>query len=219
MKIILAMPGNEFRGDIMLQTIKFINYCDSKKIDVTLSMIGGSNVSIVREKCLGLKDGDLLSSNNFAPFYGKIDYDYILWVDSDIVFKPEDFEQLLSRNVDIVAGPYKKTLDLYTSTILPEDKSTIKLLQSMSDADFIGKTDLIEVLGFGFGFALIKRGVFENITRPWFATAFYTQFGNTNLVGEDIWFCFKARDAGYKLWIDPLVNIGHIKSAPLGRNT
>jgi hypothetical protein len=213
-KLILALPGNEFRSDVMLQTIKFINYCESKKIDVILSMKGGSNVSIVRERCLGLEEKDILTKESLAPFYGKIDYDYILWVDSDIGFRPEDFEQLLSRNVDIIAGPYKKAAGAYTCTELPKDLD-IKVLPSMTPEDLKDRTELIEALSFGFGFVLIKRGVFEKVPRPWFCTQVYNYRGNDIGVGEDVYFCLKAKDAGFKLWIDPLVKLYHIKSFAL----
>ena len=43
------------------------------------------------------------------PFNGQIDYDYIMWIDSDIVFIPQHFQKLLShKKEDIVSGIYMK---------------------------------------------------------------------------------------------------------------
>jgi lipopolysaccharide biosynthesis glycosyltransferase len=36
----------------------------------------------------------------------QFDYDYIMWIDSDIIFTTEQFDKLLSNNVDICGGVY-----------------------------------------------------------------------------------------------------------------
>ena len=52
-----------------------------------------SNVYHVRNMCLG---GDVTKGARQKPFQGNIDYDYIMWIDSDMVFKPEDFTALIN---------------------------------------------------------------------------------------------------------------------------
>jgi hypothetical protein len=53
--------------------------------------------------CLG---GDVMRGPKQKPFNGQIAYDYIMWIDSDILFTPQQFAQLLSHDVDIVSGVY-----------------------------------------------------------------------------------------------------------------
>ncbi len=64
----------------------------------------------------------------------------------------------------------------------------------------------------GTGLLLIDLNVFTSTLRklkePWFL------FGRNKegevAIGEDQWFCGTARDAGYKVWIDPTIRVGHI---------
>jgi hypothetical protein len=218
MKLILALPGNIFKTNIVIQTIQFIDYCSHHDIEVILSIEGGSNVSIVREKCMGISQQDVVDGSQVVPFYGKIDYDYILWVDSDMTFKINDFEQLLSRNVDIVSAACKKSPKEYACAKMPKDFKQVDVLQCITDDDLNGQTELIEAISFGFAFVLIKRGVFEKVPRPWFCTQMYKIGDKSLFVGEDVYFCLKARDAGFKLWIDPLTNVQHIKDCSLVRS-
>jgi hypothetical protein len=71
-------------------------------------------------------------------------------------------------------------------------------------------TGIEEVGSIGMGVMLIKRNVFEKLTEPWFETPWRTDA--RGYIGEDIFFCRKAQDAGYKIWIDHDVSkeIGHI---------
>ena len=211
-KLILCLPGNEFDGQIMVQTIQFINWCAANDWDVILSVKGGSNVSFVRELCLGIKEEEAMNIAQQVPFNGRFPYDYILWVDSDIAFTTADFQRLVDDDKDIVAGVYKKNAKYYTSA----DKTDENLnFMAHTDGDIKDKTELIDGICFGFGFVLIKQGVFEKISRPWFLTSTYDYKGTTKVVGEDVYFCLKAQDAGFKTWIDPRVKLVHVKKSGL----
>lgn len=48
--------------------------------------------------CLG---ADVRRGEYQKPFDGKLDYDYIMWIDSDIIFKPKDLDKLISNDVDV----------------------------------------------------------------------------------------------------------------------
>jgi GT2 family glycosyltransferase len=81
-----------------------------------------------------------------------------------------------------------------------------------------------EVGATGAAFLLVHREVFEAVERgegrnkpdkvwPWFreGTNGRTKFG------EDLTFCLRARLAGYPIWVHTGVQIGHMKSAMLGK--
>ena len=51
-------------------------------------------------------NGNVLNGIKQKPFQGKIDYDYIMWIDSDQVFNVEMFKRLLSYDVPVVSGCY-----------------------------------------------------------------------------------------------------------------
>jgi hypothetical protein len=215
--VIFALPAREFPQEFFINWIRFMTFLKNQKIDFMISSENSSNVSVVREFCLGMKGVDFTICKNQEPFYGKIDYDYIMWIDSDSIFKPEDFMKLLSHKVDIVGGLVKKSPKLYSCTMLNESVP-FEELQCMTDADVEGKTELIEGIATGMAFTLVKRGVFEKIPRPWFATTSISDPiapGRMTYVGEDVYFCFKAREAGFKIWLDPTVKVAHLKSYPM----
>ena len=70
-------------------------------------------------------------------------------------------------------------------------------------------TGLEEVGSIGTGIMLIKREVFEGMSEPWFDMPWQSTRG---YMGEDVFFCKKAQELGYKVYIDHDVSkeIGHI---------
>ena len=68
----------------------------------------------------------------------------------------------------------------------------------------------------GFGWVLIKNGVFEHaeMKYPWFAPKMQIfESGEVqDMCGEDVSFCLDAIEAGFDIWCDPLIRVGHEKT-------
>ena len=62
-------------------------------------------------------------------------------------------------------------------------------------------TMLCEVDAVGFGALLMKMDVLDGMEFPWF------KFDDC---GEDIYFCVRAKEHGFKVWLDPTYVLGHI---------
>lgn len=103
MNIIVCIPGNTFSSEFLHSWTLFLGECFRRNVKVILSNKYTSNVYFVRSMCLG---GDLLCGTSQKPFQGKIEYDYILWIDSDISFTFSDFKKLLDVKKDVVSGLY-----------------------------------------------------------------------------------------------------------------
>jgi len=207
MKVAFALPGNSFSSMFFINWNNFMFWMKDHDITPIISTAGGSNVVQVRERCLRpMKHG---SKRPREPFFGEIEYDYIMWIDSDIMFTPKDFESLVKRDVDIVSGIYKMDSDRYAGMpkIEPQEESS----RYFTDSDFRG-SDLIEAYWVGMGFMLVKKGVFEKIEPPWFlSTIMDCAWKKDSLVSEDIFFCLRAAESGFKIWADPKVRVGHQK--------
>ena len=69
----------------------------------------------------------------------------------------------------------------------------------------------------GFGWVLIKHGVFENLEYPWFAPKMQVfESGSVqDMCGEDVSFCLDAKEAGFETWCDPRIRVGHEKTSIL----
>ncbi len=121
--------------------------------------------------------------------------DAILWVDSDMRFPKDALEILLSRDLPIVGVNATTRRFPVKPTALDIDPETNDLVKVNSK----GKTGLEQVMGVGFGMILIKKEVFEAAQKPWF---WFEQTDKGGIIGEDIYFCAKAFDAGYQTVID-----------------
>ena len=68
----------------------------------------------------------------------------------------------------------------------------------------------------GFGWVMIKNGVFEHeeMKYPWFAPKMqvFESGAVQDMCGEDVSFCLDAKEAGFEIWCDPRIRVGHEKT-------
>lgn len=214
-KIVFCIPGQQFSNRFLSCWSELMLWCFKKGIDVKLSLNYLPNVYHVRNSCLG---GDFTTGVNQKPFQGQIDYDYTMWIDSDIVFKPEDLQRLIEADKDVISGLYLMSNTTQYATVETIDMSTIQLGQHnfMTREDLSDREEPFKVDYTGFGWILIKRGVFEKLEYPWFSPVWtsYTKNGIqvSDFSSEDAGFCSKAKKAGIDIYTHPKVIVGHEKS-------
>lgn len=209
--VVFCLPGRSFSGEFLKAWSNLIQVCIQSGIRPILSQTYDPVVYYVRNKCLG---GDVLRGKNQKPFNGEIDYDYMMWIDSDIIFTPEQVGALLKRDLPIVAGVYKMSDDTHYAVVKDWDVEYFKKsgsFQFLTPADVEGQ-DLVEVDYSGFGFMLVKRGVFESLEYPWFRPIMH-DLGNgvMDFSSEDVSVCKMLKAVGHKIYIDPAVRVGHEK--------
>jgi len=210
MKIIACLPGKSYSGEFIKAWTLFLSKCLENGIEIALSQNYSPNIYYVRNLCLG---GDIRKGIEQKPFQGKIEYDYLLWVDSDNIPTYSALISLLNRNVDICAGIYKMQ-DGRFATVKEWDTSSLienGEMKFCQDIDLKDKTDLIEVAYTGMGFMLVKFGVFEKMRYPWFQPLNLDVGRIKDFATEDIYFCQKIQSLGFKVFVDPTVKIGHEK--------
>jgi glycosyltransferase involved in cell wall biosynthesis len=124
--------------------------------------------------------------------------DFLLFLDSDMLFPPTTLFRLLLHRKDIVGATYAKRTAPFgiLGTSLPEQP-----------ADSSG--DLIEMLRIPTGCLLIKMSVFEKLPSPYFR---FDVNADGAIVGEDYVFCDRAREAGFRIWCDAAISreLGHL---------
>jgi hypothetical protein len=69
--------------------------------------------------------------------------------------------------------------------------------------------------GIGCGVMLISKQTLTSMPKPWF---FFELLPENKLLGEDIYFCIKAKDAGIDTYIDHDLSqeIGHVGNYTYG---
>lgn len=158
---------------------------------------------------LYMKMGSLIyaARNEIATAAIQADADYVFWLDSDMVFKPDILVKMMAtlkeNDLDILTGLYFRRVPPYSPVLFDEldiDGQACKF----SEFDTIPE-GLFEVGGCGFGCVLMKTDVFFDVQSK--HGNMFAPIGNN---GEDVAFCWRARDCGFKIYCDPNVICGHV---------
>ena len=216
LNVVFCVPGNKFSRNFLTCWTNLVGFCYLNNINPMLSSAYNSNVYYVRNLCLR---ADERFGKDQPPFQGKIDYDYIMWIDSDMVFKPEDFTALINMKVDIATGIYKMADgELYSTVKICNDEYFLKNghYEFLTDKLLEKEEDVFEVDYNGLGWMLVKRGVYENLDYPWFRPS-WENIGKDirTFTSEDVGFCRQAIKAGYRIYANKKIIIGHEKSCIL----
>ena len=215
--VVFCLPG---RGVSYTFLKNFVTLCFDlvqSGASIQISQDYSSMVNFARCKCLG---ANVLRGPDQLPWDGKLKYDYQLWIDSDIVFNVEKFYQLVLMDEKIASGWY-----------CTEDGKTTSVAHWLDEDDFKGNGGVMnhETLDSiakrkkpftvdyaGFGWLLIKHGVFEDegIKYPWFAPKMqiFESGAVQDMCGEDVSFCLDAKEAGFRIMCDPRIRVGHEKT-------
>lgn len=153
------------------------------------------------------KQGSLIyaARDDLAKMAIKMDADYVLWLDSDMVFDPDILEKLLqdTEKGDIISGLYFRRAApfspvLYDRMDLVDDKPVHTEFSEIPE-------DVFEVGGIGFGCVLMPTDVLLGV-----ALKFGEMFMPFKGMGEDIAFSWRARQCGFKIVCDPKIKLGHV---------
>jgi len=220
MKIVLCIPGNTFSREVTMDIIRFIDETKAAGWEVVLSMDYDPNVYYVRNKLLG---GDVGRGKNQKPYNGEMDYDYVLWIDSDIRFNFKMIERLASHKKDAICGLYRMK-DLKNFTVVrhmddeyfKEHKSyqflTVEDVEKMHKSQ---KAELFVIDYTGMGMFLVSRQAIEKLEYPWFQPIWKDIGDMRDFTSEDVGFCIKLRETGTTIYCDPAVIGGHMKLMPI----
>lgn len=121
--------------------------------------------------------------------------DYLLWLDSDMRFPRETVGHLMLRDKPIVAANYATRRMPVKPVAMMDNDGEIGRVYTAPDSEGLQPVDYI-----GMGVMMVKREVFEKVEAPWFAIPYSTV--GQHYIGEDVFFCRKAREAGYEVLVD-----------------
>jgi hypothetical protein len=149
-------------------------------------------------------------------------FEELFWIDSDIVFRPDDVEKLRAHNLPFTCGLYaKKGVRQLAATFLRTE--TIVLGD---------KGGLVEIQFAGFGFTHTRRFVYERMPGTFHMPPCNERFGNPFVpyfapgpvqdgaghwyLPEDYAFCDRARRCGFPLMADTSVRLWHVGNYAYG---
>jgi hypothetical protein len=156
-------------------------------------------------------------------FINNTEFEYLLFLDSDVGFEPEDVLKLLEHNKELVVGAYPmKTVPLQWNFNLSEPRQMDGHLAAIDSI--------------GLGFALIHRSVFLKVTEKYGNELHYIpsdksighkttkeEFENSyhffkeekvngHYLAEDISFFHRVRQCKIQPWLDTSIKLCHVGS-------
>lgn len=154
------------------------------------------------------------SRNHIVKEFLKTDCTHLLFIDDDMVFDQDAVMKLLAHDVDICTGIAYQRGEPYAPCAFILNPDT----KCFHPTEVGEKKGMAQVDAVGGYFPLIKRHVLENTDGPWFVYGDISLGYNDNPdtdpvgkgIGEDIYFCVKAKMAGFEIWLDTSLEIKHI---------
>jgi hypothetical protein len=196
-RIMIAIPTLEYarRAD-------FYDYVDMIDKDIPDTVVG-----ITRAH----GQSPARNRNTMIELALKNDFTHMLFLDDDVVVRPDILKKLLAHDVDIVTGLYLMRSHPHLPILFDESYTNGACRFAILNP---GKKGLIEVKNTGLGAALIKTEVFKRMAddKPW------VRLGQCEKDHwcDDIDFFNRARDLyGYKIWCDLECPVGHMLSATI----
>jgi glycosyltransferase involved in cell wall biosynthesis len=206
--LFIALPAYDFKVSLKLAVslAKFSRASAEHGIDIQIGSICGCSV-VSRARNLLAKD--MLESK----------CDYLLFIDSDINFEPDDIFRLMAWGTDP-----KKGIVAAVPRTRNESKVYIATLDYDENGDLtMNGMGLVRAKRVATAFMLVRREVFETLEREHPEWAYYDsktdrtlscmfdfQLAEEGYIGEDFLFCDRVRDHGFEVWIDPSITLGHM---------
>ena len=137
-------------------------------------------------------------------------HSHMMWLDADIEFTPEDIAKLWNMQADIAVGVYamkKRDQQWFAAWKDGELVKDLDQYHEQTEVDFAGT-----------GFMMIRRDVIEKMAanarnyegpNGRVPVLYDTPVHNDGFESEDYHFCRMAREAGFKVMMDPSVRLGH----------
>ena len=209
--LIIATPGHSVMAPYLKSLLAATRELDHQGISWAFSQEYSSHVADAREMTLnGDNQNDIRESR---PFKGQLTYDKILWIDSDIMFTPQDVIKAYESEFDVVSGAY---------TLASGEVVAYKELfgQGYTMDEVKALTEPVKIFGAGLGFFCVKSGIFESLSRPWFQSVLGTKIIDGKsftfpIMGEDLSLCKRINDAGFEIYLDPAIKLIHHKTFKL----
>ena len=143
------------------------------------------------------------------------DAEWLIWIDSDIVFDESHLKKLLDFDSKFCAGWYISDLSSNVMAGYMNEEFFLKNgYMPFLNRDTLEKhKQPVEVDFTGFGFVKMHRSIIEKMTYPYFTLNIQKYGPYTDLSSEDISFCLNCyKETGIKPVIIPELKVGHMKN-------
>jgi len=162
---------------------------------------------IARNRNFGTNPTYFTNYSTTDPITPTVDLcDYVLYIDNDIRFTPQDVDALVQLDEDVCSASYvcREYEHLLCCGYYDSDGYTKTNLFSENNG-------LLKVDWVGAGFLLVKSRVIDAIKPPWFCERYWSKNGGkVEAGGEDQYFSTKIRESGFGIWVNASLRVQHL---------
>lgn len=186
MRLLIGIPSTDFlHVEFVKSLTNLILRLKEDDIDFTVHFESGTLVYVARD--------------NIASKAINGGFTHVLWLDSDMVFTDDFLDSLMFCGKPFVAGIFQSRRKGYHSALFKNlDIDNLERFEEYPHGTF-------EIAGCGFAGVLIETEILRNVM-----TNYGTCFLPMKMYGEDLAFCKRAVDIGYKIYAEPTAVMGHV---------
>ena len=135
--------------------------------------------------------------NQILDYANKVNADYLLFIDSDIIFPPAALKALLDQNKGIISGIYWSRSEQVRKPIIYKKIKPRTLFRKIPEIDHVSGMvqGCIEIAACGMGFCLIRKDVIRKMIKH-----YISPFEPYKGMGEDISFCYRLGRLNEKIY-------------------
>lgn len=170
-KFVFCFYDLNYTPEFVKSWVSLCNVLNNQNIKYIITQGQSCNAFYAKQMCLG---GSVLSGPKQKPFQSRLNYEYLVFISGNIIFTVNDFIKL-----------YNKITKLNLSFLSAKVKNRYK-----TDGKFVNNIALAKHTEFDL--TIVRKGVFEKLSYPWFKPHVSKSKKETEFVDIDI--CRRIRE-------------------------
>lgn len=187
MKLLIAIPSRgEMDVDFVQSLCGLIGQLKDDSVEFEVKIESGTLVYYARE--------------SLARYAILKKFTHVLWLDDDMVFTKNVVDDLSFCGKDFATGICHSRRPPYSSCIFTEIYPGVKKWEGNTYPN-----RAFEIAACGMACVLMSVEILKDVSDK-----FGLMYMPTDTYGEDVAFCWRATQCGYKLFAEPSVRVGHV---------
>lgn len=184
-KFIFCFYDLNYTPEFVKSWVALCNFLLTNNVKFLITQGDSCNAFYAKQMCLG---GSVLAGPKQKPFQGRVNYEYLVFLSGKTIFSIQDFVNLYTKCNTL-------GLSFMSAYVKGRNKLTGKFINNIAIADHAE-----------FDMVIVKKGVFEKLSYPWFKPHVSKNPQQMEFVDVDI--CKRFREESMvDLYVNNAVNI------------
>ena len=192
-KLMIGVPCTDYmHADFVKSLMNLNTHLIREGISCKVEIMAGTLVYFARNRlaCRAINEG----------------FTHLLFIDSDMVFDESTVEALRFSGKDFVCGAFQSRRPPYGSCVFTSLKPLTKVREYGAEP--------FRVEGCGMAMTMISTEILKRVQEK-YGNCFDPETLEGVSYGEDLAFCWRAKQIGAEIWCEPTARVGHIAHVPI----